>query len=282
MTTTSATAPTARTAHPRRFLMCAPEHFTVSYEINPWMDAAAPVDAARALAQWHLLRTTFERLGHEVEVVPSAPGLPDMVYAANGALVTPQGSVGVRFAHPERAGEAEAYARWLEEHGLGPVHRPVHVNEGEGDLLVVGEHLLAGHGFRTDLAAHREVEEVLGRPVTSLRLVDPRFYHLDTALTVLDDDPRHPDVAYFPGAFDEASQRTLRELFPHALRTDAATAEVLGMNAVSDGKHVVLSPRAQRYAEQLTERGYVPVPVDLSELLRGGGGAKCCTLVLRD
>ncbi|WP_432487342.1 dimethylargininase [Kineococcus sp. SYSU DK018] len=273
--------PAERLAGPRRYLMCAPEHFTVSYEINPWMDAAAPVDASRALEQWQELRATFERLGHQVHVVPAAPGLPDMVYAANGALVTPQGSVGVRFAHPERAGEAEAYARWLEEHGLGPVHRPVHVNEGEGDLLVVGEHLLAGHGFRTDLAAHREVEEVLGRPVTSLRLVDPRFYHLDTALTVLDDDPEHPDVAYFPGAFDEESQRVLAGLFPHALRTDAATAQVLGMNAVSDGKHVVLSPRAQRYAEQLAQRGYVPVPVDLSELLRGGGGAKCCTLVLR-
>ncbi|WP_337061593.1 dimethylargininase [Kineococcus sp. G2] len=281
MTTTSAPATAARTAHPLRVLMCAPEHFTVSYEINPWMDAATPVDVQRARAQWDGLRAVFERLGHAVEVVPAVPGLPDMVYAANGALVTPQGSVGVRFLHPERAGEAEAYARWLEQHGLGPVHRPVHVNEGEGDLLVVGEHLLGGHGFRTGEAAHREVEEVLGRPVTSLRLVDPRFYHLDTALTVLDDDPEHPDVAYFPGAFDEASRRTLEELFPHALLTDDATAEVLGMNAVSDGLHVVLSPRAQRYAQQLEQRGYVPVPVDLSELLRGGGGAKCCTLVLR-
>ena len=281
MTTTSpATAP-ERLARPLDLLVCSPEHFTVSYEINPWMDTTTPVDAGRALAQWQELCAVFERLGHRVRVLPGVPGLPDMVYAANGALVTAQGSVGVRFAHPERAGEAEAYARWLEGHGLGPVHRPVHVNEGEGDLLVVGEHLLAGHGFRTELAAHREVERVLGRPVTSLRLVDPRFYHLDTALTVLDEDPAHPDVAYFPGAFDEASRRALEELFPHALRTDERTAQVLGMNAVSDGRHVVLSPRAQRYAEQLAERGYVPVPVDLSELLRGGGGAKCCTLLLR-
>ncbi len=261
--------------------MCSPEHFTVSYEINPWMDAATDVDTGRALAQWTALRRTFERLGHGVRVLPGLPGLPDMVYAANGALVAAQGSVGVRFAHPERAGEAEAYARWLEDAGLGPVHRPEHVNEGEGDLLVVGEHLLAGHGFRTELAAHREVEAVLGRPVTSLRLVDPRFYHLDTALTVLDDDPEHPDVAWFPGAFDEESRGVLETLFPRGLRTDEETARVLGMNAVSDGRHVVLSPRAQRYAAQLAERGYEPVPVDLSELLRGGGGAKCCVLVLR-
>ena len=34
--------PRARTATRRRYLMCRPEHFTVSYEINPWMDASRP------------------------------------------------------------------------------------------------------------------------------------------------------------------------------------------------------------------------------------------------
>lgn len=269
--------PPERVSRPRRFVMCRPEHFTVSYAINPWMDLSSPVDTALAVAQWEALRRTYLDMGHTVDVVPAVPGLPDMVYAANGALVTPQGTVGVRFTHAERAGEAEAYASWLEAAGLGPVHRPASTNEGEGDLLVVGDRLLAGHGFRSTLESHREVARVLGREVTSLRLVDPRFYHLDTALTVLGDD----DVAYFPGAFDEASRRVLQALFPDALTTGAETAEVLGMNAVSDGRRVVLSPLAHRYADQLRHRGYDPVPVDLSELLKGGGGAKCCTLEVR-
>ncbi|WP_432562952.1 dimethylargininase [Kineococcus sp. SYSU DK003] len=281
MTSTLAEPAAVRTARPRRFVMCRPDHFTVSYEINPWMDRTRAVDAELALAQWETLKATHERLGHVVDVVPGVAGLPDMVYAANGALVTAGGTVGVRFAHPERAGEAEAYARWLEAAGFGPVHRPVEVNEGEGDLLLVGEHLLAGFGFRTTRAAHAEIARVLDRDVVSLRLVDPRFYHLDTALTVLDDDPAHPDVAWFPGAFDAASREVLEDLFPGALRTDEATAAVLGMNAVSDGRHVVLSPAAAQYAELLRGRGYEPVPVDLSELLKGGGGAKCCTLLAR-
>ena len=48
--------------------------------------------------------------------------------------------------------------------------------------------VLAGYGFRTETAAHAEAQEVLGRPVLSLRLVDPRLYHLDMALGVLDDE----------------------------------------------------------------------------------------------
>ena len=57
--------------------------------------------------------------------------------------------------------------------------------------------MLAGYGFRTEPAAHAEAQEALGRPVVSLRLVDPRFYHLDVALAALDDE----NIAYYPGAF---------------------------------------------------------------------------------
>ncbi|MGO1316244.1 MAG: dimethylargininase [Cellulomonadaceae bacterium] len=271
-----AAAAPARTARLREYAMTRPDHFTVSYAINPWMDPTVPVDTARALAQWHELHDTYVRLGHTVHVVEPEPGLPDMVYSANGALIVAGHAVAARFAFPQRAAEAPAYTAWLMAEGL-PVHTPRHTNEGEGDFLVVGDTILAGTGFRTDARAHREVSRVLGRKVVTLELVDPRFYHLDTALAVLSDD----DVAYFPGAFSRRSRSVLRRLFPHAVRATAADAAVLGLNAVSDGRHVVLTDAAPRLAQQLRERGYAPVPVDLSELLRGGGSVKCCTLEVR-
>jgi N-dimethylarginine dimethylaminohydrolase len=275
-----AAAPAAapiRAARPRRYLMSRPSHFTVAYAINPWMDPAVAVDSARAVRQWEALRQTYLELGHRVDVIEPVPGLPDMVYAANGALVTHRGTVGARFSYPQRAAEAPAYAAWLEANGFGPVHRPVEVNEGEGDFLVVGDAILAGMGFRTTPAAHAEVARPTGLPVISLELVDPAYYHLDTALAVLDDHT----VAYYPGAFSVTSQATLATLFPDAVIATAPDAAVLGLNAVSDGRHVVLSSAAPGLARQLADRGFVPVPVNLSELLRGGGGIKCCTLELR-
>ena len=56
---------------------------------------------------------------------------------------------------------------------------------------------------------------------------------------------------------------------------------VFGLNSASDGRNVIISPRAKGFETQLRERGYHPVLVDLSELLLGGGGIKCCTLELR-
>jgi N-dimethylarginine dimethylaminohydrolase len=199
-----------------------------------------------------------------------------MVYAANGATVVDGVVLGARFRYPQRAAEAVAHATWFRRAGI-PVVEPEFVNEGEGDLLVVGDLILAGSGFRTDPRAHTEAARVLSREVVPLELVDPRYYHLDTAVAVLD----AATIAWLPEAFSERSRAVLRGRFPDAVVADPLDAAVLGLNAVSDGRHVVLPARATRLAAALAERGYVPVPVDLSELLKGGGGPKCCTLEVR-
>jgi N-dimethylarginine dimethylaminohydrolase len=270
---------------PRRYLMCPPEHFDVVYEINPWMDAATPVDTDRALSQWQGLVDTYTALGHEVHVLPAQPGLPDMVFAANGATSVDGRVLGAAFATAERTAEAAHHLAWHTEHagllGWDEVRAPAHTNEAEGDFAVVGDVVLAGYGFRTDPRAHAELSDTVGVPVVSLRLVDERYYHLDTALGVLDDRPGQGNVAYYPAAFSEGSRRVLERLFPEAVLADETDAEVLGLNFVSDGTSVVLPERAEKLAAQLAERGYVPVPVDLSELLKGGGSVKCCTQELR-
>jgi N-dimethylarginine dimethylaminohydrolase len=268
---------THRVASSRSYLMCPPEYFAVSYAINPWMRPDSPVDLGLAMRQWAALRATHESLGHSVRVIEPVAGLPDMVFAANGATVIDGTVLGVRFRHPERAGEAAAYRSWFLRHGYPSVHEPVFVNEGEGDILIAGETVLAGYGFRSDLAAADELASAFGRRVVSLRLVDPRFYHLDTALCVLD----ATTAMYYPAAFDDAGQASLASLFDELIEAKDEDAEVLGLNAVSDGRHVVLARQAAGLARSLFARGFVPVPVDMSELLKAGGGAKCCTLELR-
>ncbi len=267
-----------RTARTRTYLMCAPTHFDVTYAINAWMRPGVAVDRRRALVQWEVLRQTYSARGHRVHVLDGVPVLPDMVFAANGATVVGGRAYGARFRHPERAAEAVEHAAWLRGQGVA-VADPTQTNEGEGDFLVLGSMILAGTGFRTSLHAHVEAARVLDRPVVSLQLVDPRFYHLDTALAVLDDGngDAPADIAYLPSAFSEHSRRTLRELFPDAVECTEEDALVLGLNAVSDGRHVVVPVQARTLARQLEERGYVPVPVDVSELLKAGGSVKCCT-----
>lgn len=269
--------PSSRKATPRRYLVCPPQHFDVVYSINPWMDPGVAVDRKLALRQWNNLTTALQGLEHRVEQVEPVAGLPDMVFAANAAMVIEGKALGANFISPERQPEAAHYEVWLKKSGFD-VRPSTSKSEGEGDFVWVGGTLLAGTGFRTALSAHSEASEYFRKPVITLTLVDPRFYHLDTAMLVLDDE----NIAYYPDAFSTASQNLLAEMFPSAVIATEEDAVAFGLNSVSDGRNVVMSPDAGSLIKAVEEQGYVPVLVHMSELRKAGGGAKCCILEIRE
>jgi N-dimethylarginine dimethylaminohydrolase len=274
--TTTMPAVPARTPVKRTVLMCKPDFFTVVYRINPWMDPALPTDTSLAVAQWQTLYDTYVGLGFDVHLIDPIDGLPDMVYAANGGFVIDGIAYGAKFTYPQRQPEGPAYMEWFGDNAFD-VREPVEINEGEGDFLLVGDVILAGTGFRSASNSHEEVSAIYGRPVITLTLVNPSFYHLDTAIAVLDDT----NIAYLPSAFDEQSLAILQSRYPDAVIVTEEDAAILGLNSYSDGYNIVIADRAKDFERQLRERGYNPIGVDLSELLLGGGGVKCCTLELR-
>jgi N-dimethylarginine dimethylaminohydrolase len=279
MTQPSASAP-ERVATRRTVLMCRPDFFTVSYRINPWMHPEDPTDTSLAVTQWQTLYAKYLELGFDVHLIDGVQGLPDMVYAANGGFVLDGIAYGAKFEYPERQPEGPAYMDWFRANGFD-VREPVATNEGEGDMLLVGGTIYAGTGFRTDVASHKELADIFQREVVTLKLVDPSFYHLDTAFAVLDSDGGPDSVAYLPKAFDAPSLAILQERLPDAVLVNDEDAAVLGLNSFSDGKNVIIASRALDFERQLGERGFTPHGLDLSELLLGGGGVKCCTLELR-
>jgi N-dimethylarginine dimethylaminohydrolase len=258
--------------------MCPPRHFDVVYQINPWMHPGQghPVDQVAAMRQWSILRAAYEAHGHTVEIVRPRTALPDMVYAANSAFVLDGMALLARFRYPQRQGEEAAYARWFTSQGFA-VHQPTHVHEGEGDMVLAGDVILVGSGFRTDPAVQKEVAHLFDRQVIGLELVDARWYHLDTALFRLSDDL----IAYYPGAFSRDSRKLLARRYPDAIVASEDDALAFGLNALSDGTRVFVPARAEGLATQIEDAGFVPVPIDLPELFRGGGSVKCCTLELR-
>ena len=266
-----------RIATRRHYLMCPPDALRRDLRDQP-LDATRrgrSTSSARSPSGTPCARTYLD-LGHRVDLLDPVPGLPDMVFAANGATVVDGVVYGARFRHAERGPEAAAHRAWFRAAGFARVVDPEFVNEGEGDLLVAGAVILAGSGFRTDPRAHAEAARVLGRG-WSARAGRPALLPPRHGAGRARRRPPSPT----PGGVLARVARGARRRYPDAVLATAADAAVLGLNAVSDGRHVVLPAEATDLAAALAERGFVPVPVDLSELLKGGGGPKCCTLEVR-
>ncbi len=263
-----------------RLLMCAPEYFTVSYEINDWMRVANGPDPVKAHSQWTALYTLLrEEVGADVHLIAPQPGLPDMVFTANAGLTKGEWFVPSRFRPVERQGEVAFFIQWMLENGfrLKPLTEEVAgAFEGEGDALFYGDLLLAGYGQRSDAPACLGVGKLLGVPVLPLRLTDGRWYHVDTCLI-----PVSPELlAYYPPAFDAAANAALEALPGEKILISEHDALRFGGNAVVAADQIVLNSGCNELAESLASRGYTVHETDLSEFLKSGGSAKCLVLAL--
>ncbi len=257
-------------------LMCPPAHFGVDYEINPWMHVEVPVDRERARRQWDALRSTYQDMGVEVVLADPRPGLPDMVFTANAAVVRGDQAVLSRFRHPERQGEEGLWRAFLESWGMRVSDTGGLAFEGAGDALFLGDTLVCGHGFRTDPEAIPLVAQALDVEAVALELVDPRFYHLDTCFCPLDDRT----VLLAPSAFSPQSADVVRRLAARVIEVPPGVAEGFACNALALDRTVVSSTAAEALAEPLAEAGYRVVGLPMTEFMKAGGGVRCLSLPL--
>jgi ornithine aminotransferase len=274
-----------------RLMMSAPEHFEVSYTINPWMDPEQWSVSAERLASdaqrgWAELKATYERLGAEVHTQPAVRGLPDMVFTANAAVVLDRKVVLARFLCPERQGEEphnRLYFEQLRREGLvDEIHElPAELYfEGAGDAIWDASRSLlwTGYGQRSSRDVYRVLESVYAVPAIALELIDPRFYHLDTCFCVLSGG----DVLWHPAAFSASAAEAVREIVgdDRLIEATAEDAFHLGVNSVCIDRDVVMCHVSASTRAALEARGYRVHVVPLDSFNRSGGAAYCLTLRL--
>ena len=266
-----------------RFLMCPPDFYEVDYVINPWMEGnvhkSSPAVAAN---QWRALCDLLDKHA-VVERIPPQAGLPDMVFTANAGLVVGDKFVLGSFLHRERRGEEAHFKKWFKKQGFEVFELPRDLPfEGAGDALLdrTGKCLWAGYGFRSELDSHPHLARWLNLEVLSLRLIDPRFYHLDTCFCPLEGGW----LMYFPQAFDAYSNRLIEARVPTGKRVQISEADAtrFACNTVNVGKKLFMNQASPALKDRLTEAGFEVIETPLTEFLKAGGAAKCLTLRLTE
>ncbi|KAI3419320.1 hypothetical protein GPALN_006566 [Globodera pallida] len=266
-----------------RLLMCRPTHFNVKYEINPWMRPGDPVNVRKATNQWENLKRTLEESGAHIEVMEpvGADNYPDLVFTANAGVVRGKNAFLSNFFYPERKGEQHFYDKWFKQNGY-KTFKDLHVPfEGAGDALWIGkDKLFCGIGPRTDVRALTLISEKLRDyevpfKVYGIRLIDPRFYHIDTCFC-----PLNEEIAiYYPYAFDPVARHNLsNEIELIAVHEEDAMR--FACNSIVIDKTVIINSGTEHTASMVQKLGFTVKFVDMSEFIKSGGAAKCCTLQL--
>ena len=262
-----------------RFLMCAPDHYDVDYVINPWMEGNIHKSSRdRAVEQWNKLYNAIKNHAI-VDLVAPEKGWPDMVFSANAGLVLGENVVLSRFLHKERQGEEPYFQQWFKNNGFNVYTLPKDLPfEGAGDALLdrEGRWLWAGYGFRSELDSHPYLAKWLDIEVISLRLMDERFYHLDTCFCPL----ANGYLLYYPGAFDSYSNRVIEMRVAPEKRIAIAEADAVNFacNAVNIESIVIMNKASDSLKSRLGEVGFQVIETPLTEFLKAGGAAKCLTL----
>jgi N-dimethylarginine dimethylaminohydrolase len=264
-----------------RLLVCPPKFFSVDYVINPWMEGQhGRVDHSLAYTQWSELTDDFARLASVEEITPQA-GNPDMCFTANAGLSAFGRVIPARFRNAERAGEEMPFTAWFAGKGFDIVSLPgSEAFEGEGDALFQpGEPLLwAGHGVRSAVETHALLARTFDAEVVSLRLVGPRFYHLDTCFAPLPDGR----LIYYPAAFDECSQRAIEAHIPSTKRIAVSEKDAIGFacNLLRIEDQLFLNQASRALRRALSAWGFEIHERPVSEFLKAGGGVKCLALLI--
>ena len=262
-----------------RFLMCSPDYYDVDYVINPWMEGNIHKSSRdQAVEQWQKLYHILKDKAI-VDLVKPEKGLPDMVFTANAGLVLGENVVLSRFFHPERQGEETHFKQWFENNGYNVYELPQDLPfEGAGDALFdrEGRWLWAGYGFRSELDSHTYLAKWLDIEVLSLRLIDERFYHLDTCFCPLSGGY----LLYYPSAFDSYSNHLIERRVPQEKRIAIEERDAVNFacNAVNINSIVVMNRTSEVLKQSLTDAGFQVIETALTEFLKAGGAAKCLTL----
>ena len=218
-----------------------------------------------------------------MRLVLPQPGSPDMVFTANAGLVKGRSFIVSRFRYPERQYEEPYFADWFMDRGYDVSLMPRDVPfEGAGDALFDrgAEVPLDGARPPVDLGGARgHRRQASASKSWTLKLVDQRFYHLDTCFCPLEGGY----VLYYPPAFDEASRAVIEKRVPPAKRIAIAEEDALSFacNAVNIEDDDRAQSRHSRVREDARRaRGFEVVQTPLSEFMKAGGSAKCLTLRL--
>ena len=228
-------------------------------------------DLPLALRQHKAYCHALENCGLELVKLPADLQHPDSTFIEDTAVLTGHSAILARPGAPSRLGEVAAI-RGIIEHFYSSVHeiKAPGTLDG-GDVCEAGSHFFIGISHRTNEQGAQQLAEFLAVDGFTSSLVDIRrvssILHLKSGIACLDNSNLI--------VMDEVASR---EEFSSYNVIRVPPEENYACNCVLINDRVLMPSGFPRLFDDLTRRGYVPLPLDMSEFRKMDGGLSCLSL----
>ncbi|AUH74201.1 arginine deiminase family protein [Legionella sainthelensi] len=248
--------------------------FKIDWTINPYMQISSTCPE-KTKKQHFKFVNLLRNCGAHVLHVPFIHGAYDSVFIKDSVILInePYGSRALitHSAFAERKVEFELRGLHLERLGVRIEGYACYHLEG-GDVVVFNnEKVFMGFGFRTEREAANELGHFFKMPIIPLELKDPYFFHLDMALSILDECT----VFAYKDAFTHASWETLCKSVRSLIPVSREEALRFGLNWVEVNNSIILGSYLPRIWEILTKMGKKVYHTALDQFQLAGGSAAC-------
>ncbi len=228
-------------------------------------------DLPLALLQHEAYCRALEDCGLELVRLPVDVDHPDSTFVEDTAILTGRSAILTRPGAPTRLGEVSSIRDTVERF-YTLVHEITAPGTLDGgDICEAGSHFFIGISHRTNEQGARQLAEFLAADGFTSSLVDIRqvssILHLKSGISCLDNN----DLI----VMDELANR--EELSGYNL-IRVSPEESYACNCVLVNDRVLMPSGFPRLFEDLTRRGYVPLPLDMSEFRKMDGGLSCLSL----
>lgn len=212
---------------------------------------------------------------------PPSPSLPlphwEREQTNRSANLTLHEVIVSTFRHAERQGESQHYKKYFEEanYQLKNIASNI-IFEGAGDALFDAQgDLWFGSGPRSDSAAIMEIARTLHVKINALELIDPRWYHLDTAFCPLSNGYV---IAYRKAFSNDSANEIQSKLGDKVIWVSDEDASNFACNAICLDHEIILYHASGELKAILKRYNFNVIEIDVSEFMKSGGSCKCMTL----
>lgn len=259
----------------KKVILCQPQYMTIREVINETQKhfEEEGIHIEKALEQHNQFVKTLNEYGVEVILLPYHKKYPEQVFTRDIGFTLGQTIFVAEMASEIRKGEEDVLKLWLEDEEISYYNLLGDQIEG-GDVVIDNDTIYVGLSNRTNQRAADHLQEIL--PQFKVRAIPfkAEYLHLDCVFNVVS-----PEVAliYRPALTEEDIK-----LFSSKYDLIDVSEEEqfsLGTNVLCIGNKRIFSlPVNKSVNEQLRNKGFEVVEVDITEIIKSGGSFRCCTL----